>query len=606
MIGLTQRQIRRYVRAVLWVIHDGLHDEKKRIATILALNAIGVATAAASLGTALLYANRAAHNKPMVLPGHDLPTDAVSSIAIVSAFAVAAGLLSATSLFAAQVLVQRLARAYQKRSMRRLLKIACRPDVETLLEAASAATSRAFSLPDLVILSSRFSAYALRALVEATLPLSYTILCIAFMFWIDPVTSAVLAGLAVFYLIPLSAIYRGVARRHRIFREAAPGLMSGLRQSLTALQGTSGPLLDERLWDPALLDHPELERVQDALYGRLLGRSKVAFLNGGFLVLCLLVIFLVLVWSGEVEAISWTPILAYLIALRMAWQGLQKGTLVLTEVNRFFPEFELLAAMLDTADSTPRPVPTEAGRPLKQPVCVSVGASDHISVRPGSITLALTGGDRGTAALRHSAQLILRSAETVEASAVKLLCHDAPRPIPGARLVDQALGLDATADRVALFEQHLRDLGVLDEIETLPGGLRTTLTRPQLAALSNDAAFAICAEYCLDPEPAIVVQSVRGLEPLTPALHEAWLHAHRSNALVLVSCSPRTIFQKNLDAIRASVDNVLVVSESGPTHSGSIEWLRGHRDSLAISPPRRAASLVEPLDSDDDLLLEEV
>ncbi len=87
---------------------------------------------------------------------------------------------------------------------------------------------------------------------------------------------------------------------------------------------------------------------------------------------------------------------------------------------------------------------------------------------------------------------------------------------------------------------------------------------------------------------------------MSAAVQNAWLDALGHHAVLLVTASPHAIFQHGLDAVRARVDAVIVLDETGPIRGTSIQWLDEHRAELGQRP--MAPTPVDETVVEDDLL----
>ena len=600
------RQVARYFRTSGWIAREGLRDAKVQVSVATACNVLGVATAGLSLGAILLYARRAEQGLPFL----GLEFTAVSSRLLIGAAALLIGLLSAVSLYYAEVITHRLARQYHTNCIRRVLRAACRPDIDEILAEASKGSGRPISLPYLVGPTAKYCGFALRSLIRLLLPLMYTTVAVGYLFWINAPLTLALSGLAAIYFVPLMVINRNVSRQFRQYRETVPQVASSLKMGVQAFQATSGPVRDERVWGPGLLENPDFESMQRLLYTHRLAGKKVGFLNGAVFILCLFVLFVV---AAPSDGGSWTALIAYIVALRFAWTGIRQLTTLMIIVSRFFSEYEAFALFLGLAGQETRAQDgPSAPRPLATTLEIAVSSSegtardDSVPIKPGSVIITLAAGTREGDGLRRVISTVLSAADDPSARAVRTITHGIPKPLPGIRISDQALGVNGSPQRLAHFEDLLSRFGVLDEIRRLPDAARTGLTKDQAQALSRKAAFAIGAAYLFETESSIVALPLRALRNLDDAAQRVFLEGVRDHAILLTDQSADTVFEPGAAGVRDQVDGVLVLDDAGPMYGGSLPWLDANRSWIeSLLEKQRPPDERAELDESENLLLVE-
>ncbi|MHC4649531.1 MAG: hypothetical protein ACYTES_01585, partial [Planctomycetota bacterium] len=417
---------------------------------------------------------------------------------------------------------------------------------------------------------------------------------------------------------PLMVINRNVSRQFRQYRETVPQVASSLKLGVQAFQATSGPVRDERVWGPGLLDNPDFENMQRLLYTHRLAGKKVGFLNGAIFILCLFVLFVV---AAPSDGGSWTALIAYIVALRFAWTGIRQLTTLMIIVSRFFSEYEAFALFLGLAGQETRAQDgPSAPRPLATTLEIAVSSSEEIAVsssegtardgsvriRPGSVIITLAAGTREGYGLRRVISTVLSAADDPSARAVRTIAHGIPKPLPGIRVSDQALGVNGSPKRLARFEDVLSRFGVLDEIRRLPDAARTGLTKDQAQALSRKAAFAIGAAYLFDTESSIVALPLRALRNLDDTAQRTFLEGVRDHAILLTDQYAESVFEPNAAGVRPHVDGVLVLDDTGPVHGGSLRWLEANRSWIeSLLEKQRPRDEREEVDESEDLLLME-
>ena len=135
-------------------------------------------------------------------------------------------------------------------------------------------------------------------------------------------------------------------------------------------------------------------------------------------------------------------------------------------------------------------------------------------------------------------------------------------------------------------------------LEDETGIANGVLTPDQVDALSADARMAITGAFALDAPASVLVQSLRGVAPLSPGFQARWLEAMTHHALVLTTPSPHAIFAPRMTAVRERIDTVLLVTPDGTVRRGSLDWLDAGRagfdeESSARSTAVEDADLLE-------------
>jgi hypothetical protein len=594
--GAGLRQVRRYIASSLWILRDGLQGAGSRVALVVVSDVLGVTLAAASIAVVLLYARAAEQGEALTVLGRTIAPLSDWPIPIVAAVALAGGLLSAASLFCSELVTHQLARRYQRVCIGRVLRAAARDDSGRLLDELAARSGQRVALATLATATSKYCAFALRSQVRALLPALYTVVAAAALVRIDWRTTLALTGLAAFYFVPLVMINRRVAAQHRRYREVAPGVQSGLRRAIQALQSTGGAVRDERTWRPAVLEDPGLDAMQDALYGRQLASKKVAMLNGMFFVICLFAILVAVTLRGDDRAISWTALLAYVVALRVTWTGIRQMTAALVTVNRFFHEYDLYAAFTAAVDAISG---APAGQPLEDAIEITPEAGDPVRIGPGDVLLALDGGAGDRSGVERVGAALLAG------TSIRRRIEDGPRPLEGATVSEHLAGPEEEHAALEAARDRLRRLGVLEELEALPEGLATVLDAPTLARLSADARLAVATGGAVGAAPGVNVQSLRGWRGLSPRFQRRRLRALARDAVVLVDDSTEGILHSKLEPLRRAVGRVLLVDGDRVVESGTMAWLEEHGEAVtarlaAARPAPAGAGALDDQDLDDD------
>ncbi|UCD74898.1 MAG: ABC transporter ATP-binding protein [Phycisphaerales bacterium] len=583
-LATLRPQLRRYLRSSAWLARDGFSTDRGRVAGIIIANFIGIMTAASSMGVVLWYLKWAQDPSPITIRGRDVPlSTGAGSLLLVGVAALLIGLVSVLCIFYSELSVQRLSRNYQKVCMKRVLRMAGHPRLGQILLDAERGAGRPIVIRDLLNAGSRFSAFALRSIVQLFLPINTMVIAVIFLFIVNWLITVLVACLTAFYLVPMYLINRGVARQHRFYRATIPSISRGLQQSVRSLMQTSGPIRSApELWEEALLSNEEFEQLQDALYGRILAARKVNFVNGVFLVVCVFALFVAFSLTAGEGGISWAALLAYIVALRFALRSLQQVAAAVTNVSRFFPEFEQFRAFVqagEMADARSQVPPTTDHQPhLRLTSCGDAGPDldspcDGIELAPGSRILLVYPGAIDRLAMEQIGAGLFPRKRQAEAFLASAAFHDAPEPVITVDVIGNALGIARTAEDVDALRDGLSRLGVLDELNALPQGLDTPLTLNQLASLSLEARYAITAAYCFLQPRLHLFLNLDGLRKQDPQFQAAFLSELSGSCVFLVTSMPERWFRPPQKPVREQITHAAISMNREVLRCGSMEWL---------------------------------
>ncbi len=574
----------RYARTVSWLVGDAMRADAMRIVKVFGLNAAGIAAAAGSMAIVLRYVHWAQKPYPLGLMGvsiADRPTIALTGV--IAAISLTLGIGSALLIYIADRQLLEALRATQRRVMARLLVAYGQPSVGVVMLGFERRLGEAPSPMDMMNAGGRYAAFALRAVLQLFLPGMTLLVSLVSLLWIDAAMTMGLAALAIVYLVPLYLINRSVARHHRTYRQANRRVPRAMRDVLSVLVGTAGPTRDRSVAaGEAVLAGPDFGELQDALFGRMLGARTLNLLNACFLILF---IALILLTFASKETISWTSLLAYMVALRFTWASVRIVTGLLTSFNQIFVEVERVATFVDEserqrlADAGVRPAPavvacTNPGRHVRE-----WNAPRQVELPQGSVVLAIDASiidryaiERAVAALGTLAgdPQVLRPA----------VAHDQPRLVVGLSLSAHAFGSGTPgADRMAALEDFVARCGVGDRIAELPGGLGCVVGAEM--ALGRQVRYAIGIAYAaLDPPRTLALSAqplvVAGEAMVTAVLAERTARGDSAAGWTLLVDGSSAVLEDS-PAVAAAVTHVLVTLDRGDAMVGDIGWFLRER-----------------------------
>jgi ABC-type multidrug transport system fused ATPase/permease subunit len=216
-----------------------------------------------------------------------------------------------------------------------------------------------------------------RSLVQLVLPLAQLVVGVGTMLWLDPLLTLLLLPLVLLYLLPLSRVNRGVAADQRelggVARQAHGLVADGVGAALDGDVAPGGAAVwADELAGAALRRHGTL-----LFYRRRLADNLMQFVNTIAFVVGLLAVLVYHVLVVGDGTHTWTSLLLYLAAVKLAQGAVRHMTGLIVRISRLTPEFapylefvrraEALAAGAASSDRLPAwPGPRlRTGAPLR-------------------------------------------------------------------------------------------------------------------------------------------------------------------------------------------------------------------------------------------------
>lgn len=470
----VHRQLRVYVNRIAWVAREGFSAYWPRILVVTALNTFGVlATAAVFLGVAAFARHLEKGGEPQSYFGIELAisTERGPLAPAIAALAIL-GVLGAIALYAAEWQIARIAAAYQRRCSLRLLRIAADPVYagwQRLLDDAPR-----FAIQRLNT-SARITAFALRNLLRAILPIIVFIIAMAGLIYVDAALTGLLAPVLLVYLIPLYLINRGVARQQRAYKEAAPAAKRLLGDGLRLLDSNQ-PADAKTEWARHAWDPAEHDRAARLFWKRRLANQRVQALNLVFFTVCLLGLFAFfgVKTQGPESERTWAEFLVFIVALRFMFFGVRQVTARLVKLSRFLPEYRAYSEFIDDAEAL-RSLNQTPAAPLPDVLVFRCGregrwnSAPRLRVQRGEAVIVLTphrvthgmleaAAARLSGALKEPADLLRRSslAATEESEADMIISTSGDGPAG-------EVGRSPAAHRLIVLDDAREALRMLEE-----------------------------------------------------------------------------------------------------------------------------------------------
>lgn len=609
--AILRPQIRRYVRSSLWLALDGFRHMPWRVVFILAASFVGVSTAASSMGLVVWYIKWAQKPSPVSVFGVEIPlTEGSGSILVIGSAAMVFGLFSAVILLMAELSIQRLTRLYHHKCLLRVFEAAGHGRSAHIAAVFERIAARPTSFRNLII-GSRYTAFGLRSMVQSFLPLMTLTCAMGVLVWTNWLITALLSVLSVLFLAPLYVINRGVSRHHRNFRDIAPGVLRSIKLTLRGLLETSGPIRQAReLWEEPMLKSPAFENMQDAFYGRVLAAKKTVFVNSVFLIICVFAILISFGIRGDYENASWAALLAYILALRFAWTSLKQVTTVVTNLSRFFTEFErhydldrAIRMAIQQAVRQTRALEKDGSFVIgsRGELDPEIGDTDStIEIAQSEAVLALNPFALTGAAMYRLAETLGLPLESGDDAGTLTIFHLDPQPIAGVSIAGNALGAYPQPGELESLKTGLARLGVLEELESLRRGLDTVLTNETIKSLSAEAAFAITTAYCfIRPRPFVMLW-LNSLRKTSGQFQRTFLAELSAARVLLVDSTTDRFFRPPLAEVRSTVGKAVLVLPDNVIRCGTIQWIEEQRDQIDGILDSLYAEAAQDSDAGDD------
>ncbi|MBN1554030.1 MAG: hypothetical protein JXA11_04740 [Phycisphaerae bacterium] len=516
-----------------------------------------------------------------------------------AAIALILGGISAAAVFFANVAIQNFTRRYEEHNAQRILRILtddeCH-DWQTLMDTPITVQK----VMQYVVPRARYTAFAMRSLLDAILPIFTFIFALGCMIYVNAFLSVALIPLTLIYLFLLFRINSYIAHCHETYRNEAFRLRPRLGHTVTNILESSGPTGKDATWNPKIYESEEFDYMTRCFYGRILAHSRLEFLNSAFFILCISLLFL---YFGMGKREGWAELLAFLISLRYTWTSLRRTTSRLTNVSRFLPEFRKYGQFIRDAESlrqtaSPRirgesPLPRVLNVPL-QPSASSNSIS--IPLQKGRVYFLLTAEPIKRFALVNQA-MDLMSIAGYRIVPEQISVHADAKYLSWLGPMENALGLPSSQEEQHRLIEGLKILGVYEELQPLLDSERRGDDPESLPAPRAEALYAIVAAHCfVCPQPFTFLK-LPNLASRKPDFIERFFDLIPDSILFLVDHDEKTILGNRCEGIRDRIDGVLVIHHD-EIRGGDLKWLEANGSLLSA---RMAAEKAEGgIDESDD------
>ncbi len=341
----SREEIRNKGRAVFWLLRRALPGRWKQVSLIVAASFAGVTTGTMAFGLLLIYVRSQAKGRALPMQGavHLVAAAWGSGVLPYAMAALLLGSASAVFTYSSKRGALYVARDFHSEAVEEAIRKAQQSSGE-ISEIQMLSPSHQLShIPTLYL---RYAGNVLRMFLEAVHPLVTSVVAVAALFYINfGVTLALipLAGIGLYSLARLSGRGARLLRRY----QTRISEMGPLVKKLCKAPGEQ----EFEAEKPCLSSSQSeiLNDTLDSLYDQTLLSRQVLLVNNLLQIFSITLLVLLLGRNLEGGASSWSSILAYVIALRYAWQCVGRLSVFLVEMGRFLPSVEICAAYLGEA-----------------------------------------------------------------------------------------------------------------------------------------------------------------------------------------------------------------------------------------------------------------
>lgn len=379
----AHRRFRRYASIVMWMLRDGLLRFRRRVILILSANLAGMGLQLSAFG--LIFATARALERGATLTFMGLtftPRESPAGLALIAVFSTALLAAAGVVIYFSRTRGIGLRRRYEEFCSKRVLLLASKLPLPTADVANRILAENGVSM--IAHRHARTAGRVLWTLVNGSIPVGRAIIALVVMFaiswyWTLAVVCVMPVAGYLLYGVNVSAA-RASWRRDR---RAAPASRAK-RLAMQHLVSNAAPLSETDAVMGELFHKGKGRKMTDAFFERFVIRERAQLVSNLFAATAILAVLLVAgmeVFKGQ---LSWTALLAYLVALRIFLSSTRGVLGVLLQVSRFYPYLRRYCDFVQDARAAERTVrPEDASRHIKLDIPSLEGAGHGLTLRPG-------------------------------------------------------------------------------------------------------------------------------------------------------------------------------------------------------------------------------
>lgn len=488
------KQLNSYVKGIKWLCIDAIRNFGRKILLIIILSISGVVLGVASFGGVVITLNHLISGTPLILKGVDLTGISNKNILFIT---IVMGLASGAILYISEWLITGVAVSYHKLCIARIFKIVTNPIFEGWQRLS--VDNPKILVKNLTGIASRLTAMSVQKILQGILQIFIFVFALVSMFIIYPVFTVLTLPLGFLYLIPLYRFNIRTAQHQRDFvssnAEAGKTMSNAIKKALDGV--SSDP--DNFTAAEQCFSSNIVNKANKLFFQRQLDGDRVNALNSVFFFTALLCLFIYV--SIFNSAPDWIYILAYIIALRFTVNSLRGVTGTFLLLSRFSPQYHSYSGFVDTAGeiSQQRSESTKYNLSLPDNLefkCEIGGVNDSnnsLVVQKGDIIWVIQSAPPELCELKKLASCIEMKAnlQCDMFSKATFLTEPHLEHNQLVKIKDLLSGDDFSDDSLVRLRGTLQSLGVIDELNALPLGLKTPLNQWSTVNLSAEAVYAV-------------------------------------------------------------------------------------------------------------------
>lgn len=239
------------------------------------------------------------------------------------------------------------------------------------------------------------TAMSARRLLRMVLPAVILPCALVVLVQVNVTLTLLLIPLCIGYLIPLYVVNRHAARVHLRFATLHPENTSRLMRMFRATMDQTDAAEQHVAKFDEYLQSTAYNEASQVFHARRMVEDRMSFVNTQLAVIAFFMLFVYATFTIDNDTdISWTSVLAYLVALRFAISAANQVTSSLAAISRFMPEFEKYAHFVESAQALATEVEHHGDTALPDSLSLRDPISDHLHpVQPGQLcwVLCVTG-----------------------------------------------------------------------------------------------------------------------------------------------------------------------------------------------------------------------
>jgi len=553
----------RFLSVLKWLLNDVFENRMGRFVLLILVNVVGVATSTAAFTLLVAYVRFQSSGGPSKSFHGVLRFMAPVLSNRVTGFGICIfilGVFSALCLYLAQHLTLRIVHDYHKNAVAQATAFITTVKIDRLNVSLLASRHQ---YRHLTTLYARYTANFLRLLFESILPLATSLFAFSVLFYLDIRITLSLIPFGVFYGAYFFHLTQQAATTLKNYQsdtsEAGP-FMNG---TVAALKDSSNPLLFHTIMRH-VHKNSAFSNTLEGLYEQTRLSRKITFVNRVFQIAMMAWIIIAFGHTQGKGSAAWVSILAFLIALRYAWQSLMKLSTLSMEIGKIFPVVEVFSRFIRAGEHVESP-----GKILLNEIAPEEKISIH--AKDGGETQLLYQWKKDRLLLiltpekmtdTHILECLTPCLTHQEKSYYR---HGTSNLIPGLTILQNAIGDIREENTISCLKRLWDFLGILDQILSLPDGMETYFTPEIARLLTPDTRFAISSTYCLLFPRFLLLLNARNFLQLTSDFQKKFLERLKESFVALTFDNLAEISrlkQKSRTVIEETMP-VAVINEKG-------------------------------------------